>query len=401
VGVLGLMLLAPLVAATGAPAAEPAPSSSQTVLLLAPPESAGIDARALLEAAAVYTRDLRLTIRTAPVGFAGATPAEVAALVRAEAARVAFWCRPLAARREVVLYTVDGQGTVTRLVIEGSPRDGPELYRVVALKLRAGLLAAPPPRSAATVAGARSPPARGAPSIAPAAVGWDDRLPGSADEMVPPDPAPAPVPGDLTPPAGRSPPPAAGVSRAAAPIGGASGPAPAAARRRGASLVMAYQLSAPMAASPVRQALAVEVIAPAGGAGELGLGVEIAGRAVGTVAAGSVSVLDVPVRAGFRLRRRSGRWSLALGPFAALHLLWATATAADQAGAGQADTFTVAGGAGVEGLVRVGLGGALALEVRLLAEEVLPRTRFWVRDTPAFETAARLGLAVGLVLPAP
>ena len=98
-GVSAFKLMSLLLAAVGA--ASPAAPSGAPVLWLGPFDTGSVDGPALLEAVAVYTRDLNLETRTAsdiPLPAAAARAAgrdaTAGAALRAHGARLGFWCEP-------------------------------------------------------------------------------------------------------------------------------------------------------------------------------------------------------------------------------------------------------------------------------------------------------------------
>src|SRR6185295_15232005 len=99
---------------------------------------------------------------------------------------------------------------------------------------------------------------------------------------------------------------------------------------------------------------------------------------------------------------RRARLVTGLGVFGALHLLAASATASS--GGAQANTFTAAGGGGLEALARGPTPRALSLplswEIRAWAEGLAPRTWFLVGGKPAVETGRyAFGVGLGLAFP--
>src|SRR5580692_12472492 len=129
-------------------AAPPTPASDPVVLWLGPFDASALDGAALLEAVSVYTRDLSLETRTATdvppptpaARDAGVDPAAGAA-IRAHGARLGFWCEPATDARTITLIIVDGEGRLEVRQVDSAGLDGPELYRAIALKLRAVLAA--------------------------------------------------------------------------------------------------------------------------------------------------------------------------------------------------------------------------------------------------------------------
>jgi hypothetical protein len=365
-----LILLAGLMVRDAPPAA-----AQETILWFGPQAPTDLDEAALLQAVAVYTRDLRLTVRAIAETRMPRTPAggaKAVALLRDLDARLAFWCEGTSTSGDVVLYTVDAKGAIDAHPIQGTALAGPELYRAIALKLRSVVAGTEPPPTP------DADPRKG--STAPAT------SPGSADSHAPP---PGKTEGAGKPPSPGSP------SAAPAPV-----ETVAVAGRPGApqthsklSGAIGYRLSVPTGDAPWRHALALEGAFAIARRVEITLGGELAPSVEGQVAAGRVSLFDLPIRAGARWVRPGPRLWLAAGAFGALHLLSAQAT--DPAG-NQATTFTAAAGAGLEALGRIPFGPAIAGELRLFAEAIAPRTVFWVGGTPAIELGARVGAGLGL-----
>src|SRR5262249_51410431 len=146
-------------------------------------------------------------------------------------------------------------------------------------------------------------------------------------------------------------------------------PAPAAEPRR-MFLSVGYRLSTPFESASPRHALAVDGTLAIARLFEVDVGTELAARrtqshetdATGSPLVDTISVFDWPVTAGVRVVRRGARVTLGAGPYAALHLLWASANGGD--GRNQS-AFAVSGGAGAELIARTRLTGALAGELRL------------------------------------
>ena len=139
-------------------------------------EPGALDGAALLEAVSVYTRDLSLWRRAPATDVPPPTPAwrdagvdaAAGAAIRAHGARLGFWCEPATDfARTTTLIIVDGQGRLEVRVVDSAGLDGPELYRAIALKLRAVLAATIGPEVAA-IPGA--PPRASSASPVPAAV---------------------------------------------------------------------------------------------------------------------------------------------------------------------------------------------------------------------------------------
>ena len=370
------MVLSTALLGAGAP---PTTAGDPVVLWLGPFDSGALDGAALLEAVSVYTRDLSLETRTAtdippparPARDAGVDAAAGAA-IRAHGARLGFWCEPAPDARTTALVIVDGEGRLEVRVVDSAGLDGPELYRAIALKLRAVLAATIGPEVAALSGGApRAPPS----SAAPAAI---------------------------VPPSGG----ATGAADAAA--GGGAGAVVVAASpvTPGAGRFFAelgYRISTPLGSGAIQQGAAGEAGAHLGRAVELALGAALETRASDSNGAGTVSLFDLPIdleaRWVWRGRgpSRFSRLSWGGGGFAAVHLSWATATASTGA---QQTSFALGSGVGLAALVRGALGRGIAGEARLYTELPLPSTTYWVQGTPVLDRGARVGLGLSLVFPA-
>jgi hypothetical protein len=366
---MALALTAALLGAGSPPTA----ASDPVVLWLGSFEPGALDGAALLEAVSVYTRDLSLETRTAtdvppPTSAArdAGVDAAAGAAIRAHGARLGFWCEPAADAKTTTLIIVDGEGRLEVRLVDSAGLDGPELYRAIALKLRAVLAATIGPEATA-IPGA---PPRATPSAPVVTV--------------------SPPPGVATPAtdsvaAGG---PGAAVVATALPGTRASGRFFAA---------LGYRISTPFGSGSIQQGAAAEAGARLGRAAELALDLAIETRATGSSGAGTVSLFDLPIDIEARWVRRGPGLSWGGGPFAAVHLLWATAT--EPTGAQQA-SFDLGGGVGVAALVRGSLGPGVAAEARLYAELPLPRTTYWVQGNPVLDLGARLGFGLALVFPA-
>ena len=360
VGALPLLLL---FQASLTLAAEPSPIPTANVILyLSPTHASRIDSRALAEAVRIYTRDLGLAVETIAEDALSSTPAtieRVTAILRARGGRLAFWCVSaadpaanaainLAANdRSVILLSVDARGSVRSDLVASNEAEGSDLYRAVALKLRAIL----------TPSGTRAEAGRAAPRASAAAVAHQEVVPGTA---APTAPAPA--------------------------------PAPASVPRLRAAIEYLLWL-APGSASP-RQGLALEVSASPGATGvlEVYASGRLARAADRTTGAGTIALTDLPLRLGVRWVHRSSPVALALGLFGTVHFLSASATSPS----GTQDDSSTAGGGGVEARVRIPSSGRLAWELSAWAEAIAPRTQFLVGGSPAIETGRyALGLGVG------
>jgi hypothetical protein len=155
-----------------------------------------------------------------------------------------------------------------------------------------------------------------------------------------------------------------------------------------------YCVAWPTQAATPHQALALQAIGDLGAERlyELVAGVDLALPARRSTATGSASLFDLPVRLGGRRMLGTGRPRVGIGIFGAVHLLSASATSTSR---GTVDTFTAAGGAGLEVLVRGAALWRFAWEARLWAERLVPRTWFMADQQVAIETG---GYAIGLAL---
>ena len=367
-------------------AAEPPPAPARApddvILYLVPSRPNGVDARALADAVALYTRDLMLTVKIVPNEGPPASPAEnehLAAMVRSWRARFAFWCVPSPDGRTIGLHSIDARGSDRQDVIDVTGLEGPDRDRAVALKVRS-MLPLPPrvPESATAPATTTPPPPRAT-----------ERLP----EM-------------------------GAIAAAAAPAVDASVSGPAAAATAvivepatetpvtsHLAAALEYCLSTGPAAASPRQSLALSVIAdfprfaaPARSERpERRESVEIFTTVeVSLPMNRSVSLYDLPLRAGGRFMYGVGRVVAGVGLFGTAHLLWASAST----GGSDAHTFALAGGGGLEVLARGRLAGRLSWQVRPWAEIIVPRTVFLVdgasgRETGKYAAGLGLGLAYG------
>jgi hypothetical protein len=347
-----------LLALQAPPAPPVATTGEQTVLWFRSPDAtmaAAIDARALLDAVAVYTRDLGVSVRVA--GEAAVVPADVpaagraAATLRAQGARLGFWCEMRPDGEIAVLTVVAPDGHLELHLVERTGAHEAELYRAIGLKLRSVLTGTATPEP--------PPPPR-----------------------VPPTPTPTPATTD------------AGIRAA---------PAAAPPSRR-LFLSAGYDLSAPFDSISPRHALALDGTLALESPFELHAGTALAPRLERTVAGApatttdTASIFDWPIMAGARVVRRGARFSFGAGAFAALHLLWASATAT---GGATDSSFAAAAGAGAEVLARMRLTGALAGELRLYAEVPVPATHYSLQQVEVASFGARAGVGLGLVFPAP
>jgi hypothetical protein len=358
-------------------AAQPAPPSGAPVLLwLGPFDSGTLDGPSLLEAVAVYTRDLNLETRTAsdiPMPAAAARAAgkdaTAGAAVRARGARLGFWCDLARDGRTTTLLTVDGDGRLEARVVDAAGLDRAELNRAIALKLRAVL--------AATIGPEILPPAPKAetPAAPPAAPGAPP-----APAALPAPPAPPPVP--------------------VAPVVVAAPPRPAPPSRLFG--VIGYRLSAPIGAGSFQQGAAGELGARLGRSAEIAVGLALETHATDAEGPQRVSVFDLPVDVEVRGMLRGPRLSFGAGGFAALHFLSASASTSAPASAPAmtATASNLGGSVGLVALVRGRLAGTVAAEARLSGELAVPGTTYWVGEARLVELGTRVGLDLGLVFPA-
>ena len=289
-----------------APAAPPATvADAQTILWFRSADTATIDARALLDAVAVYTRDLGLEVRAAPEATpvpADASAATAAtATLRAQGARLGFWCELRAGADVAVLTVVAPDGHLELHLVERTGAQEAELYRAIGLKLRSVLTGTATPEPA---------PRRAAP------------------------PAPSPT---ASPPAGGS------------PSTSASAPRPRRPRHRHGVLSHRSAIACRCRSTPRRPACARDrrgaADRPAPG---VALGTALAPRIEEQVGTDTLSIFDWPITAGARIVRRRPGVTFGGGLFAALHLRWASATGADAGMAQSATSFTAGAGAGAE-----------------------------------------------------
>jgi hypothetical protein len=168
-----------------------------------------------------------------------------------------------------------------------------------------------------------------------------------------------------------------------------------------------YRLSTPFESASPRHALAIDGTLAIARSFEVDVGTELAARRTQSHETSTtngplvdtISVFDWPITAGARVVRRGARVTVGAGPYAALHLLWASANGGD--GANQS-SFAASGGAGAEVIARARLTGELAGELRLYGEVPLPTTGYGVRgDKDVLNLGARAGIGVGLAFPAP
>jgi hypothetical protein len=347
--------------------AAPASTADQTIVWFRSPDAAAVDGRALLDAVAVYTRDLGLTVRTAaatrPVPADAISAGDAVAALRAQGARLGFWCEMRPGADVAMLTVVAADGHLELHLVERTGAHEAEQYRAIALKLRSVLVGTAAPEPAIVVAPPPAPPAPPAPS------------------------APAPAGPDLSlrarPPA---PPPWTHLF-----------------------MTIGYRLSTPLDSAAARHAMAIDLALALGSTFEVEAGTALSPplqRTEETTISGgvgvgvdTVSVFDWPIMIGARVVRRGSRITFGGGPFAALHLQWASASGADRM---QQSSFAASGGAGAELLARLPLIGRVAGEIRLYGEVPMPTTGYSLRGTgEVLSLGPRAGLALGLSYPAP
>jgi hypothetical protein len=385
-----------------------ADSHPRAILYLIPTRPSGLDAHALADTIALYTRDLNLTVQTAPDDVTSPTPAEVdrlTTLLQARAASVALWCVPADDGRSVRLYAVDAQGVASKGVANVTGLRGPDINRAIALNLRAMVapVASPGGRSTETEAprdAARSPvPATGGetarppPPASPPASVSPATAANRAAQASQADSGPSSMAQGVTPsPTAATPAPrSSGTARADAFANAAS---PVTRSRLAMGAVVEYCLAWPTQATAPHQVLALQVIGDLGAdrGFEVVAGLDLARPVRRTTATGSASLFDLPLRLGGRWMLNAASPRLGIGLFGTVHLLSASATSTSR---GTVDSFTAGGGAGLDVLVRGGALWRLSWEARLWAERWIPRTWFMVDQEVAIETG---GYAIGLAL---
>lgn len=160
-----------------------------------------------------------------------------------------------------------------------------------------------------------------------------------------------------------------------------------------------YRLTVPTDPAQIRHALFIEGALPLGRVVELTLATEMATEPTGVVDGGAVTLLDVPLRAGARAVLTRGRLRFGGGPLVTLHVLAATEIVT---GSGRADDVRVAAGLGADAVLQIALTSHVGVDVRVLAEGIVPRQRFVVGGQTALDVGPALfGVATGLVFSAP
>ena len=392
------------------------PTEPRSILFLgAKDDRTNLDEVALLDAVAIYTRDLGVSIlrsndRRRALGPPPALP-EISQLLRARGAALAFWCQARPDGKSIELVVTDGRRYTIRDAFGQESPPGPGIYRAIALKLRAALSgpgapsigaapsrdgdrgASPPPGpvAAGVEAGPSGAEARprveeGGGPAGPSLPRLDPATPAAGDRAVSPPLAP-----------GSGSRPASTPASTAHSIVSPAGPPP----ELQVAFAVDYALSVPTGSAPWRNAAAVHGIVSVQRRAEIDLGLELAPAGERAVPSGSVAVTDVPLRLGARLLRRTNGYLIAAGALVGVHALFARATAAAPAGTTES-TRTAAASFGLEVLARGPSIRGFAPELRLFGELNAPNTRFRVRGTTALEPGAMtLGLCMGVVVPAP
>lgn len=417
-----MILFAPLLLALGqAPA--PSATGGQTIVFFSSAEKRVSDESLLVDAVAIYTRDLGLTVvREDDPRLSLSTPASLegaVATLRARSARLGFWYHLAADNRSLELFTVDARKRMTR---QAFTNDGPsvDLYRAIALKIRVLLVSAEPPGRPAPVPPA--PPLAALPSprvtVSPSPSLAASPSPALSPSSPLPSPPPAPTAAWPPPRMAASPSPASPLPGPVASEGFVSAaadrpappprpsivaeraaeepepPAPPSSRRL--MVGVGYALSLPSGSASWRHAAVLHATASLRRPVEAGLVVELAPSDSRSGPTGSLFVTDVPLRVGVRLVRRGPSAVLGLGGFAGAHLLFAHALASAPDTATDR-TWAVTGAGGVEFMAR-GQTSGLVPELRVWVEAKAPRTRFLVQGAdPRFE-AGSLGAGISLGL---
>jgi hypothetical protein len=369
-----LILFAPLLLAT---ADEPAPGApgGQTIVFFSRAEKRALDEALLLDAVAIYTRDLGLSVvrvEDPPPSFLiPSTTDDAVAVLRARSARLGFWYQVAPDGRSLELFTVDGRKQMTRQPFANEPAPGVDLYRAIALKIRVMVVGAEAPAPPVPL------PASSTVGSAPV---------GSASSAATPPGSPA------NPASGRA------DHRGAAAVAAEPVPEPAPSSPSSAGWMIlgaSYALSLPSGSASWRHAGSLHAMASFHLPLEADLGLELAPSDSRSASTGNLSVMDVPIRVGVRLVRRGPSSVLGLGVIAAVHLLSARVVAPDDT---TDRAWTATGAGGLEFVARSGREGGIAPELRLWVEAKVPRTRFMVKGTdPRFDAGlVGVGVSVGL-----
>ena len=384
-GVRTLLLLAKLLFLDLA-SPEDAPPDGQAFVFLGHVNTAVVDEHLLLDAVAIYTRDLGIALLQSPgkqpPGLSPTSLDDVVALLRARGARWGFWCQLAPGGKQIELVTIDTRRTIARYPFDPESAPRSDLYRSMALRLRVTLVGADNGEAAA------ASPAGGGPS-----------QPASPAPLAPVAPRPS------EPPEISLVPPAAPPSKRESAAEGAPRAEPPRTRalEDGASRLSfgaGYALSYPLGTSggaAARNALALEVIVGTHAHLEWNLTTDLAPAADRTSAVATISVLDIPLRFGGRWLEEVGPLIMGGGPFLGLHWLSADASAGTRT-----DHRTAFGGAGgVDLMARGPIIAGFAPQLRVWAELDVPRTRFTIQGVPNYDVGTvRLGLNIEVVAPA-
>jgi hypothetical protein len=383
VGVRTLLLLTKLLLSDLASPDEIS-AEGQVFLFLGHADKAAVDEHLLLDAVAIYTRDLGMALvqlpGKPPASVSPANIDEMAARLRAHGARLGFWCQVAPGGRQIELLTVDLRGAVTRHAFDPDAASKTDLYRSIALRLRAILVGSESSETAPS-----APPAS-APIVStpatPVAAPVSRRVP-EAPVTRPPAPPQTDRAEERAPPSGQR-------ARSLAPRDWPR-------MFFGAGYALSYPLGT-SAGAAARHALALDVTVATPGHLEWHFGTDLAPASDRTFAMATLSVLDVPLRFGGRWVHEAGPVTLAAGPFVALHWLSANASAG-----AQTDERTALGGAGgVDLLARGPSFAGFAPQLRVWAEVNVPRTRFTIQGVPNYDAGTlRLGLNLEIVAPVP
>lgn len=386
-GVRTLLLLARLLFLDLA-SLDDAPAEGQAFVFLGHGDKgAAVDERQLLDAVAIYTRDLGVALLQSPgkqpQSLSPGALDDVAALLRARGARLGFWCQSAPGGRQIELVTVDPRRSVGRYAFDPDNATRSDLYRSIALRLRA-ILVGVEPGEAGPSGTALSPS-----SATPAA-------PVTPPPVHPAQPAEAAVTRPAPPPQEDQSPPERRVPARPPGLNGSSDEWPR--MFFGVGYALSYPLGTSAGAASPRHALALDVMVATHGHLEWDFGTDLAPSSDRTSAVASISVMDIPLRLGGRWVHQQGPVTVAAGPFVGVHWLSATASAPMQT-----DQRTAFGGAGGVDLVARGPGFAgFAAQVRVWGEVNVPRTRFTIQGVPNYDVGTlRLGLNVEIVAPVP
>ena len=169
--------------------------------------------------------------------------------------------------------------------------------------------------------------------------------------------------------------------------------------RRWVSIAVAYRLTLPIDRRLLRHGVVVEASVPFAKHFELSLGIDLTSESVRTLPEGRASLFDLPVRVGVRGVLHGQRLAIGAGPLISLHVLSVSAVGFDST---RGDALAVAAGIGGEVAGRLRLNERFSLELRLLAEAIVPRTKFSLHGATSVETGSALfGLRAGMLFDLP